>query len=100
MTDNDDKPKTLPSTCQLHRTHVKTNTTVIRLRSSCPILPTVALVFLLFVFCRNNFASSVHVRYILVDAISTTGIKIQNPKSDIVREFYGTFTLMQRLFTC
>ncbi|KRY02994.1 hypothetical protein T01_12191 [Trichinella spiralis] len=36
----------------------------------------------------------------LVDAISTAGMKIQNPKNDIVPEFHGTFTLIQRLSSC
>ncbi|KRY92205.1 hypothetical protein T4D_3184 [Trichinella pseudospiralis] len=34
--------------------------TILRLRSSRPILHTVALGFFLFIFCRKNFISSVH----------------------------------------
>ncbi|KRY09124.1 hypothetical protein T12_12749 [Trichinella patagoniensis] len=50
------------ATCQLYRTHVN-NHTVLCLRSSCPILHTVALAFFLFDFCRKNIVISAHVRY-------------------------------------
>ncbi|KRZ54978.1 hypothetical protein T02_1296, partial [Trichinella nativa] len=67
---NNEHTRTLSG--NLPTAHVN-NHTVLRLRSSCLILHTVASVFFLFIFCRRNLISSVHVRCTLLKNSISSG---------------------------